>query len=529
MTAVSIRKVLSMLPSGAAGPPLRDSDLTSYLQMYIRTDAEKERNDNHRIRDDIYRDGGVKYMLGIVQEQFKDLDVQERRKKWVKHARFTNPLKRIVNELSTVYAEPAKRRVADDAANIKYQALLKLLRFDEQMFQISRLLNLHRAVLVAPRVRELPDGTREPVIDIATPANVRCILHPSDDSLVVGWAVRTCMRPVGGPNANTPAWIVWTNAESFAVREDWSIIGDSWQPHSFGVCPWTPVTLGPPQPGFWPGNEGEDLTAATVATWFAGILLLKEMKSATTLPVLQGDGANMARGQAADSETPVELADGQSASTLDMSMDLSMFRDTASYILEACAQDYGMSAALINHQGVQSAEARELMRLPLVEVRRHQQVPLRQFEDRFVVTLSIIIGHDLEDFKFDPSGFTIQFGESQTPLSPEDEQLLFERQRAAGITDTIAFKMMKNPGMTVDQAWAEVIDSIKNEIRRNLLMRPLQQQSGSMGASMPGSPAATATEPGAQPDPVQPDAAPKPVTPLNDRTAFRTGAEIVAQ
>jgi hypothetical protein len=101
-----------------------------------------------------------------------------------------------------------------------------------------------------------------------------------------------------------------------------------------------------------------------VSSWLSSIFLLKEQKSATKQPVLQGDGTNIARSQAADSEVPIETADGQSITTVDMSMDLGMFRATSDHIIEHVAQDYGMSAALINQQGVQSAEARELMRVP---------------------------------------------------------------------------------------------------------------------------------------------------------------------
>lgn len=71
-------------------------------------------------------------------------------------------------------------------------------------------------------------------------------------------------------------------------------------------------------------------------------------------------------------------------------------------------------------------------------------------------------------------------------MSAIDELNLFLAGRQAGVDNTIAFLRRKKPGMTEDEARAEMVVNIAIELERNRLMRPLQQLSGSMGASTSG-------------------------------------------
>jgi hypothetical protein len=479
-STVSIFDILATLPSGSRGPTLSQDELSNYLRIYVDSERDKDRNRRHLLRDELYHDGGVPYMTQFIEDIFDDPTVRKLRQKWVKQARFNNAIKRIVNEQSTVYSEPARRLVPAD--NDTYQKLLEAIRIDERAVEIDRLLSLHRALLVGFRVRQRPNGEREPVLDIATPANVRVVMHPNDSTEVVGWMIRTEHRSAR-PGGDAPAWTLWTDHESMQLRADLSVIGDSVQQHPFGVCPWVPVTLGPPCPGFWPGEEGEDIVAAHIAIWFNNILLLKESKSATKQTIIQGDGTNAARGQSADSEVPSELADGQNATTVDMSMDLSLFRDTTDHVLFNASYNYGMSPAIMTHQGVQSAEARELMRIPLKEIRRQRQVPLRRFERQLAKVMSVVTAIDLPAMTFSVDGWRIEYAESETPLDPMDEFNLFLQYRGAGLDSTIEFMMRKRPGLLRAEAAAIIGQHTLDETDRIRMMRELMALSGALGAN----------------------------------------------
>lgn len=478
----SILDVLATLPSGRQGPTLDLAELGTYLARYCNTDADKDRAKRHVLRDELYRDGGIAHMNAFIDRVFADRKVRDLRKEWVPIARIDNPIRRVVHELSTVYAVPA-RRMVDDPHNATYQRVLKAVRMDERMLQVSRLLNLHRALLVGFRVRVQADGvTREPVLDIATPANARAVLHPNDNTLVVGWLIRTSYR--SARRTNLPAWTLWTDHESVQLTDEMRVLSDTYMTHGFGVCPWVSVTLGPPEPGFWPGCEGEDLAAAHMAVWFSNVLLLKETKSATKQTVVQGDGTTVARGQAGDSEVPLELADGQTVTTQDMSMDLEMFRATGDHVLTHVGLNYGIPPGVLMHQGVQSAEARDLQRLPIEELRQQQQVPLRLFEAGLVVVKAAVLRVDLPELWFDPSTWSMEFSSSRTPLDPVKEHELFEKRRAAGLDNTVSFyQRLRGNDITADRAWREIEANILVETERQRAMRPMEAASGALGAA----------------------------------------------
>lgn len=493
---VSIFDVLATLPSGKSGMRLEPDELGKYLADHCNTDEDRDRAKRHALREELYRDGGVQHMNRLIEVWFKDTETRELRKHFVPYARISNALKRITRELATVYSEPAKRSVNGPTDEI-YQHLLELVRMEERALEISRLLNLHRALLVGFRVRQLPDGKREPVLDIASPANARAVLHPNDNTLVVGWMIRTSYR--SARRTSLPAWTLWTDHESIQLRENLTPIMDTYSVHGFGVCPWIPITLSPPAAGFWPGHEGEDLVAAHIATWFNNVLLLKEGKSATKQSVVQGDGATSARGQGADSEIPAELADGQSITTIDTSMDLSMFRDTADHVVTHAGLNYNLPPAVLTHQGTQSAEARELIRLPLKGLRKEQQVPLRRFERQLAIVMSAVLAVDLPAMCFDVSTWSVVFAESETPLNPIAQHDLFLKRRASGHANTIDHMMELRPGLTFEQATEEVMANLAIETWRNEEMRGLQAISGSLGASTPGTEAAPGAAPAVEP------------------------------
>ena len=510
---VSILTTLAVLPSGIQGPDLEAEELSKYLETHYKTAVEEDRNAHHRLRDELYRDGGLAHIKGVIGKLFKDPTVRELRSDVAPYAQFNNVIKRIVNEMSTVYSEPARRVVGEteateaaqvaeieaikvgaiDADSIRietpnndaYQAVLEAVCMDERMVEVGRLLNLHRALLVGFRVRMKPNGDREPTIDIATPGNVRAITHPNDESLVIGWLIRTCHKTARTESADVPVWMLWTDHESIALRENMSVIPGTHHEHGLGVCPWVPVTLGPPSSGFWPGSEGADLVAGHTTIWLENILLIKESKSATKQHIITGDGTNTGRGQAMDSESTGELADGQSISTVDMSMDLDLFKGAAGHVLDSLALNYGLSPAVARGQHAESAEARELQMLPLKGIRRRQQIPLRRFEFRFAVVMSAVLAVDLPAMSFIVEDWRIEFAESETPLDPVTEQDLFEKRRAAGLDNTVDMIVRKRPGLTEDGAWEIVDHNIAVETKRNAKMRPLMAISGSMGAATP--------------------------------------------
>lgn len=470
-----------MMPSGEVPAPLPEGGVASYIyKRYISSKTETERRVAAQVRNELYNDGGDVVMAGMIDRVFKDAQVRALRKEWIPFAKSNNPTKRIINEISTVYQEPAIRTVSGDENNRRYNEVVRLSKQDEVFEKVNALVNLHRALFVRPRVCVVDSTTRVPAIDIATPADAYAIRHPNDPTRCIAVVIST-----GYHGASTltdvPAYEVWTDFEKFQLTSDGRIVTGSWVDHGLGVNPWVFLSMEPPSKGVWPATSGKDIEAGHLAIWFLNIQILKESKSQNRQNVFQGDTTMLARGQMADSESALEIPDGTVMSTVDSGVDTQQYRDNANHILEALANSYGISAGVLHHQGVQSAEARELMRAPIEELRRKQTKVFHTFERDFAVVQSAVMRSDLPALAFNTDGWTILFGETRKPSSKKDSLETFEQERRLGLTNSIEY-LMGLRGISYEQAQQVIQDNIDIELARNILMRPLNQINGSLGA-----------------------------------------------
>ena len=499
---VSVLNALAMLPSGKPGQPLDWGELGAHLRTSLNTEDEKKRNKRHALRDRLYRDGGDKDMEEVVDAYIADDSLRQKLKRVIPHAKFNNSLKRIVGELSTVYAEPARRFVDGDQGNQeRYRTLTTTLCLDEQMDVVNQMLNLHRALIVGPRVRVNPDGTREMVLDIATPATVRALCSPLDTTHVLGWLIKVDMPMVRNPWGRRPEWVLWTDHEQVYLDAGFNPIPETHVEHKLGLNRWVPISYAADAiPGFWPGEEGGDLVAAHLAIWFASVLMIKETKSNTKIPIITGDTSAMARNQAAESEVPIEAPEGVSVTTIDVGTDPTIFITAADHMLARAGNNYGLSMGALTHQGVQSADARELMLAPVRERRRKQTKIFRRFESRLAQVMARVAAVDARDLAFDPAGWRIDFGEPLVVLSEKERLEIFEHRRRLGLTNTVRFLLGEDPDKTPADAVKELEENVEVELSRNQLMRPLQAISGSPGAEMPDAGSDNSNEPGKKPD-----------------------------
>ena len=507
----SIFKVLATKPDGAVATDLKVDELGPYLTKFYGTDHE--RRERHRLRDELYRDGGCQYMKSVVDDVFKHPVTRELRKAWVPHARFSNSLKRIVGDNSKVYSEPAKRKVGgSDANEAQYAAHVKALKLDEVMDHANQMLNLHRAVLLGPRIRRDLDGVGTLVLDVVTPANVVAVVHPNDSTLVVAWLIRVDFKSARTDWQREPAWQLWSDHEVMYLDKDFVPLETTWLPHGLGLNPWVALTYHAEAiPGFWPGEEGQDLVAAQVSIWMAGILLLKETKSATKQEIVTGSTGGDARGTARDTDETREHAEGVSSTVVDMSMDPDQFIKPSDHVLERTGQNYGLSMGALRHD-MQSADATSAQQEPLRHNRRQQIKVFRSGEHAMAVVMARVLEVDAADVKFTVEDFVIDHGEPQVLMSPMDRQTLFEKRRAAGLTNTVDELITMNPDLDEEAAAAALARNVKIETERNRLMRPMQAMSGSAGADMPDAGTDNSTDvandtDGAAPAPVEQEAA----------------------
>lgn len=474
--------LLDVLSERPYGPPASGMtwDLAAQFlrEHYLSNEDEKKRREKAARRQRFYMGGGDQDMVQFIRQVIKDQTVRQKRLEFVEHAKFNNVLRRVTHELATCYSLPAVRRVDGVEDNARYQALIEATRLDEVMRRANQLAVLHRNVVIMPRVRTV-GGRKYPVVDVITPDCFYAVRHPNDPLSLVALVLDLNVQVID-KSTRTPAFIVWTATEWFYLDKYGYRFETPPTPHNIGTLPALLFSLEPPAGQLLDTTTGDDLEAAHRSTWFLGILLLKEAKSATKQHVISGDTNRTVRDQAADTDVPIEGGDGTAVTTIDNSMDLGMFIDTARAVYETAAANYGLSADLLRNGAVASADARELARVPLRELRLQQQVPFRNLERDLAVLMSKVIGAEMPEFAFSPDGWSIDFSDPQTPLGTSEALTVFEKERRLGLTSTLAEVMRRNPDLTREQALEVMSLWVEDETARVVMMKDLLAAQGTL-------------------------------------------------
>lgn len=483
---MSLLNDMARSADGTTGTAIGWPELSRYLREHVWNNTEnQERKKKASTRQRMYAGKGDAEMLEMIGSVFKDPEVIRLRYEWVPHAKYNNVLRRAIGELATVYSQPASRTVEGDENNEKYQAAQRLTRQHEVMQRAHRLGYLHRAMFMYPRTRVNASGVLEPVLEVVTPDRFDVITHPADPTLLLAISIDLSVKSVH-QLARLPARIVLSAHETIEVDREGQFIESSLKPHDLTRIPGVFFAVDPASGCMFDPSATDDLEAAHRSVWFENVLHLKESKSATMTTVVQGDVGATARNQADDSERALHLQDGASATTLNRAMDLKMFRDSARDIYQTAAANHGIPPQVIDHAGTQSADARELIRAPLKELRMAQQVPLRDLERDLAVIQSAVYA-PIPECAFTVEGWNVDFADPQTPLGQKEANEVFEQERKNTLTSTIAEVMRRNPDLTRDQAKALVKQWIEDEEWRNGEMKGMQAISGSAGAFTPGS------------------------------------------
>lgn len=472
----------------SVGGEITTQEVATYLRKKtVASDYERLRRNGAQRRADLYVDHGHHHMAAYIDAVFEDPTVRDKRKQWISRANYNNVTRRIVHEISTLYRSPAKRTVAKEAGDLNYQALQRDLNINSQMLKIQRLANLHRYLFVMFRTVDW-NGASKPLIEVIEPQNMFLVSDPVEPKRLACLIYDVAATPIEISGRQGPRYRGITDGELFYLDASGTLMPETIVPNELGRIPGTLLALDPPSNALYDATTGEDIVSAHMAVWFENILLMKESKSATKQPILQGDNTNMARAQAADSEVAVEAPDGVLLTTLDLSMDLNMFRDTADHILERCAANHGIPPAILHHAGATSGYEIELRHIGIRERRIEQETPFRAFERELAGVMADVAKASAPEYAFDMIGWSINFGDVQAPQSPMEALTVFEAKRRLGLTNTVEEIMRQDPDLDVERAVDMLMSHIDIEISRNQAMRPLQEIQGSMAESVDTTP-----------------------------------------
>jgi hypothetical protein len=449
-----------------------------YLRdQYIKNGDQGIRRAEARKRDAYYEGGGDEYIKRLIWLAFEDTLTRKLRADLVCQAKWNNVLRRVARELGTVYNKPAKRRAGGDGT--AYRSLVKRTKMDAVMREADRKLTIHGDLWIQYRVRL---ETREPVVDVITPAMFWAVSHPSDATQL--YAIILDQTPPR-VTRSSPCYRVWTADETFQLDSDCRVIVSSVEENGLGRLP---GVLASQRPASAKGQLLEDCPAADLVAahemiWFQNVLLIKESKSANKQAYISGDTSNATFGQSSDTEREVILPEGVTVTVVDRGMDLKQFRDTADAALERAGANHGLPPSVLHHRDSSSGEEISLRRLPLRELRDERILIMRDVENEIAIVQSAVNANDLPEFAFSTDEWGINFGEVQQPLTATERDSVFEKRRQLGLTNTIEEIMERDPDLTEEQAVEVLRANIDVETERIKYMRELQAASGSMGAS----------------------------------------------
>lgn len=470
---MGIRETLGM------GAPVSWTYVGEHLRdCYIKNPDDCARRDEARKRDQYYDGKGDEHIKRMIWIAFEDNLTRKLRGDLVAFAKWDNVLRRISQELATVYSQPAMRKVGD--GDEKYQEFQFLVKQDTVMREADRKLAFHEDIWIQYRVRK---STGEPVLDVVTPSMFWAVCTPTDRTELLAIVLDQTPARV---TAVTPCYRVWTADETFQLDHRCRVIVSSVEPNSLGRLPGVLASVVPASAKGQLLSErpAADLVAAHESVWFQNVLLVKESKSANKQTYLSGDTSAAAVGQSADTEREIVLPEGVSTTAVDRGMDLAQFRDNANHMRERTAANRGIPPTVLDHKDASSGAEVSMRMQPLLKLRGERILIMRGIEREIAEIQSIVNANDLSEYAFKTDGWAMDFSEVTEPLSETEKDQVFEKRRQLGLTNTLDELIKRNPDLaTRESAKKALDDNIAIETARIAEMKNMLAMSGSMGAS----------------------------------------------
>jgi hypothetical protein len=425
---------------------------------YLQNPAEQNRRKLARERIDFYEDRADAYLRKAITDTFDNLTVQTRLKKFVPLALSNNLTKRIINAYSTVYIEPAKRKVDDEASQAVYDEIIEALNLHAKMRAANRYANLCNEVVLWPYLRA-SDGVLQ--LEVLTPDNLYFVSDPWHPKQLLALIIDQ-FPTWRESKVNEPHYLVVTPWETFNLDKHFNILMGTIEPNPLEEINAVVVHREEPMQGLTLGDQGGDLIAGHKSYALIEVLKLKEQKSGGKQPIIVTDDATkVTHGQARDDESILELPTGSSFSVADLAADPALRIKAQESIQKNLAAAYNIAPGLLDQSfQATSGYQLDLLRQPLREKRLEQVATFRRAEKQLAQWLARITG------AFDVEGWNIDFGEFEAPMDPNADFELYKKRRGALLTNTLEQIISENPDLTLEQAQKRFEENLEIESQR---------------------------------------------------------------
>ena len=203
-------------------------------------------------------------------------------------------------------------------------------------------------------------------------------------------------------------------------------------------------------------------------------MMLKHQKSGTKQAVASGDLADMPIGQPMDEEHLLQAPEGVALSTLDLGADPDSYIKAGRSVIKQIAANYGIPESVfdLSYQATSGFEI-ELKRTGLREVRRDQIMDWRPVEQDLAEIMSESLAEHRHELAFNTLGWSIDFGEVETPQEPHSRLVYWEKLRQMGLMNTEQMYLALNPEAEEEDAEEAIANNAVVEARRVSLYRTL--------------------------------------------------------
>ena len=437
-------------------------------------------NDRKQLAEDklsLYKDD----YEDIIRDKMRELFVKENYDRMKFHVNQSqNILKRVINQISSVYKEPAVRTTDD----VRYQEILDSFDFDTIMKRINRYTNLFNECQIRVGVR-----FGKLALDILTPNNVSVIQNNLDPTIAdaIYYQVSRVNTVKRGRKEDIIKYYYLDIAGNYYVmNQNWEVVEVIYDADGEGLKGQEGVTPSPygkdgqyiipivtfhrqfPDSDFWDTTSGQDLYNSTVLTGVKFTEFDYHFKySAFKQMYIIGDNIEVPVGQIMDAPTMLWLkGTGASAGTLDTQAKLKEMQDALVFQINSIINNYGISSdAWTLSVGEASGRALMIRNQALLESRQDQlSTYVRGEQDLFELIKTVNNAHaGFYGWKTisENAEVATDFGEIEFPDEPAVELALDAQKLKMGLISLGQFYMKHNPDIKDEKdAEKEIIKNL---------------------------------------------------------------------
>lgn len=468
-----------------------EQNLAGTLQAPVSNAAFAKTNiahmNPHRLRREniarrlrLYRDEGLVDIFQMIDQMYSTAEYQAEIKKYAKVGMEENVTRRIIDEVASLYDEPAKRKLKNDAEQERFRDEERRLHFHELLQENQRLLTLCNETLIW----QFDGIDNQKKLRIVTSDAFDAIPHPIDPLVEAGILIDRAPVTIlqGDARKQLPHWELWDdtyryliNAYGWLVDEQGKMV-DKPIEHGLGRIPGVLLHRREPTTKILDADHGTDIVSAHLSVTWLNMMVMRLAKvQGENQPVLQGNLAQLAQGQVMNGEKPLMLPPETKATMLGMVTDPEHYIKAKRDVISSVCRTYGMSYeqySISESARETSGKAYEVRRVKLTEIRAEAR-------RRALVNERLVI--DL--MGFDTDGMRVDHREQALPQDAIEEVALLSDKMRMGLDSPVTFLQRKDPDLHREDAIKQIQDNLADYAMLIVMVRALNMPSGADAAN----------------------------------------------